>query len=290
MTLFELVKTTLDELYAQGLEEYDDETALDTSVKERKRHLSASYRQLHNSARQPIDYGDPATRLAYVHSYVATHGDYMIQVLDLLRQALDVERLFEGDTLRVSCIGGGPGSDILAVLKYLDEHQEEPTQKVVCYLLDREQAWAETWAEIDDSLAGRLRLKTNYQMLDVTDPQTWSQQRSSLKADLFILSYFVSEVYVYADKVTPFFENLLEKAKPGAMILYVDNDYDAFHQYFDSVCLRSGWDSLLSASESYVPRFSEQASSVQTYTDKFGGLYPKLKSKLAVRVWQKEDE
>ena len=41
----------------------------------------------------------------------------------------------------VTCVGGGPGSDTIGVLKYLDEHKkQEGIDKITCYLLDKEQA------------------------------------------------------------------------------------------------------------------------------------------------------
>ena len=64
MTLFELVKLALDELYAEGSAMYG--SALDAEIKQRMAYLSTCYGSLNNMSRTPIDYKDPATRFAYV--------------------------------------------------------------------------------------------------------------------------------------------------------------------------------------------------------------------------------
>jgi hypothetical protein len=57
MTIFELVKTTLDELYAQGRKQYGD--ALDHAIQQRIFYLEESYKQLTRTERAPLDYKDP---------------------------------------------------------------------------------------------------------------------------------------------------------------------------------------------------------------------------------------
>src|SRR5262245_15137264 len=120
MTIFELVKIALDELYAQGQEQYGED--LDQTITTRMEYLQTSYAQLNDEKREPVNYKDPATRFAYVFKYVAAHGDYVVQMMERLRLALE-GNIFQDRNAHVSCVGGGPGSDIIAVLKYLDEYR-----------------------------------------------------------------------------------------------------------------------------------------------------------------------
>lgn len=287
MTLFELVRIALDELYQQGKLEYGSQ--LDQVIPEKMKYLSNSYRNLDSTQREPLDYRDPATRFAYVYSYVAAHGDYIVQVLQELRDNLG-KSLFDNKSVRVSCVGGGPGSDILAVLKYFSENSYvEPVEKLTCYLLDREQAWADTWTELDDSLSEGISLKTNFQPLDVTNPESYQYQQNFLKADLFTMSYFISEVHSLdvGEVVSNFWKNLFQQAKTGAYFLYIDNGHSTFNEYFDNLCCDQGLESLLSENDvSRIPRYSEQASELETYTTKFGW-QPKLKGYLSYRVMRK---
>ena len=286
MTIFELVKLALDELYEEGNEEYG--TELDSTIKSRMTYLTNSYRDLNASDRKPVDYRDPATRFAYVFKYVAAHGDYLVQALEAIRHELG-GKILEGDTLRLSCIGGGPGSDVIGILKYLADYTDEPTEKLMCYLLDGEQAWADTWTEIGESLASKLAVNVNFQKLDVTDPGSWSAQKKFLKADLFTLSYFVSEVRsLDTGKITAFWKKLFDEANVGAMFVYVDNGHESFNEYFDAQWKdRKDLKCILADDNSWkTPRFSEQASELGIYKAKFVQS-PKLKSLLSFRVLRK---
>ena len=113
MTIFELVKIALDELYEEGQKQY--ESSLDKKIKERMGYLTESYGQLTDPNREPVNYKDPATRFAYVYKYVAAHGDYLVQVMQRLRARQG--NIFEAERVRVSCVGGGPGSDIIRGLE-----------------------------------------------------------------------------------------------------------------------------------------------------------------------------
>lgn len=287
MTIFQLVKIALDTLYAEAVALYGIEA--DAKIAEQIPYLSESYGKLNLANRKPVSYKDPATRFAYVYKYVASHGDYVVQVLNALRMKLKGP-IFTSESIRVSCVGGGPGSDIIAVLKYLDEWKDaEKVKRVTCYLLDKEQAWADTWTEIDDSLKTDLLLHANFQPLDVANPESWAQQKKFLQADLFTMSYFLSEVKALdeAGVVSKFWQTLFAEAKPGALFLYDDNGHDAFNTYFDDQWKKAGLSCVVNVTNQIVwPSFTEQKSDLGDYLTKFGQ-QPKLKTSLTYRVLRK---
>ena len=284
MTIFEVVKIALDELYAEGLRLYG--TKLDGRIITDLGYLTDNYRNLTNTSRTLVNYEDPARRFAYVYKYVAAHGDYLVQVLEKLAARRDA--VFEGSSVRVSCLGGGPGSDIVGVLKYLDEHNET-VEKLTCYLLDQEQAWADIWTELNEFLTPHVGLNVNFQAFGITNPVSWKNQRKFLQADLFTMIYFVSEVLTL-DKngaVARSWRDIFENAKSGALFVYIDNGHSDFTSYFDSQwkeaklrCVLSGDD------ERWIPRFSEQASELNEYRQKFEQS-PKIQSQVTYRVLRK---
>lgn len=287
MTSFELVKIALDGLYAEATVLHG--AATDSIISQRMTYLSTSYSGLNNTNRLPVDYKDPATRFAYVFKYVATHSDYIVQILNQLRSEVG-GTVFDMENLRLSCIGGGPGSDIIGVLRYLDERKaSEPVKKVTCYLLDREQAWADTWTELDDSMNLGTGLNVNFQPFDVTKPTSWAQQTKFQQADLFTMSYFVSEVKSLDVNgiVSSFWTTLFQNAKPGALFLYDDNGHDSFNSYFDGLWKAAGLELIVHATNEPIwPRGVEQASELKEYMTKFGQS-PKLKTPLTYRVLRK---
>jgi hypothetical protein len=289
MTIFELVKLALDELYAEAEQTYGSK--VDETIQKRIAYLSASYGRLATTDRKPVDYKDPATRFSYVFKYVAAHGDYLVQGLKMLRKELG-GNIFGGGNARVSCVGGGPGSDIIAVLKYLDEHKkQEGVDKITCYLLDKEQAWADTWTELDASLRIKIQLNANFQRLDVADPASWKYQRKFLQADLFTLSYFVSEVYSLdadgSERVTAFWQELFGNAKRGAIFVYTDNGSDRFNSYFRHQCEAAKLEQVMCRDNiEIIPSYTEQKSELAKYSHKFDH-DPKLKSTMTFRVLRK---
>ena len=287
MTLFQLVKIAIDVLYKDALKQYGSQA--DSVIKENFEYLRLSYGGLTNPNREPINYRDPATRFAYVYSYVATHGDYLVQLLALASQKLD--KVFHSDTARVSCIGGGPGSDVIAILKYLNDFSEkESVKKLIVYLLDKEQAWADSWTELDHQLDATVSLSTNFQPFDVTKPESWSLQRKFLDSDLFTLSYFVSEVYSLDGNgvVMKFWDTLFSEAKPGAIFIYDDNGYGDFNNYFDLQWKRHDIELIRGETNvRWTPRYTEQANVLDEYKAKFSSS-PKLQGYLSYRILRKK--
>jgi hypothetical protein len=287
VTLFELVKIALDELYSQGKKLHGIQ--LDAEIKGQMKYLAQSYANLTKADRPPVDYKNPATRFAYVYKYVATHGDYVVQILELLRDELGTN-IFADKKLRLTCVGGGPGSEIIGVLKYLDKFSsKEPVEKLTCYLLDREQAWADTWTEFDDSFTAHLHVSTNFQPLDVSNPASYASQIKFLDADLFTMSYFVSEVHSLngGGQVTKFFDTLFTNAKSGALFLYDDNSTPVWTDYFDGLWNSAGLTCLMAQTNvAWTPNYSEQTSDLGEYLEKFDHS-PNLKKQLSLRVLRK---
>jgi Putative SAM-dependent methyltransferase len=289
MTLFELVKIALDELYAEAQTRYG--TDVDARIKAAMEMLKKSYGELTDKNRQPVDYRDPATRFAYVYKYTASHGDYIYQILYNLRGALPDGHIFGVPKPKVSCIGGGPGSDIIGIVRYLDKFKahESLVTKVTCFLLDKQQAWADTWTEFEDAVATDLQVSAMFQPLDVTDPSSYRYQQKFLNADLFTMSYFLSEVHSLNEdgSVSAFLADVFSKAKSGAFFLYVDNGSQVWNDFIDQVQQKAGLKVVLGNTDVYwTPSYDEEKSQLGAYLTKFGEM-PKLRSRISYRVFQK---
>ena len=143
--------------------------------------------------------------------------------------------MFDGKSVRVACLGGGPGSDFLGILKYCIEYHRTPELK--CDLFDREAAWGESWSDVDDKISteDKLHTRTVYQHLDVTEPATYEWREKYLKqSDLFTMIYFLSEVYnLMDDGADDYFNHLLGGIRSGALVLYVDNNHSAFTSWIE---------------------------------------------------------
>ena len=111
MNCFQIIKSILDEEYNQIP---GNEVEKDEQIEARLNALSNSYAQL--SEGNTISYRDPITRFAYIYRYVTSHANL---VCTLLEKNSELNSIFDKERVKVACIGGGPGSDFLGILKYL---------------------------------------------------------------------------------------------------------------------------------------------------------------------------
>lgn len=272
MNCFQLIKSVLDEAYfAIPGKKATKDAAIEAALGE----LSKAYKNLLKKG--CLDYSDPARRFAYLYRYTTSHANI---VYNKINDHKSLRELFKEKRLMVSCIGGGPGSDFLGILKYCLKNQKKIDLK--CQIMDRDPAWSESWSDVDDKVKSSFRLSTSYQPIDVADPNSWGKFNKHFQADLFTLIYFVSEVYAVADKASDYFATLLSQMKPGAMLLYVDNNDSRFTEWFDGLVKKAKLEVLKSGSGVEKMPWDENKSDLEPYFSKFSPT--KLNADIAYRI------
>jgi hypothetical protein len=284
MNIFQVVKSVLDEQYAAipGTEEQKDD-----AIRKALRYLGECYARL-NTDECEIDYADPVTRFAYIYRYVTAHADYVCQLLASTRLG---NKLFfkeeedeEEKKVSITCIGGGPGSDLVGVLKFIERNRMEPALRFM--LLDREQLWNDAWCDVDTKLNNALKTSVNFLQFDVTNPKSWAGHQKYLNSDLFTLIYFVSETYAFRKEAADFYMNLFKNAKTGARFLFIDNDASCFSGWFDELCEKAGLTVVEKGEGRMTTDFGEEKKDLGEYYAKFGD--PKLQAKVAYRYLKKK--
>lgn len=278
MTLTQLIKLVLDQAYDDM--PYAKEKEKDECIKTCLETLSSKYRRLTRGAHEQIDYANPVTRFAYIYKYTIAHADYIMQ---LIREHEEVACLFTGGEATVSCLGGGPGSDFLGVMKHM--LLTGKTADLTCYIFDRERAWGDSWSEVAKVLSADFRVFPVFQQLDVTNATTWQAYHKYLKADLFTLSFFLSEVWKIRSEAQPYFDHCMAKAKRGSLFLFVDNNASEFYEWFDGLADKHGIQQLYAGAGNMAFSNEEEKTDLGRYYDKFG--WPKRESDVAFRVGKK---
>ena len=225
MNCFQLIKTVLDEAYG---EVPGSDKEKDAAIKKEMDSLSDGYKTLLKKG--CINYSDPARRFAYLFTYTTCHANIVFQRIDA---STALKKVFEKPEVTISCIGGGPGSDFLGILKYCGLRKKKPA--LTCYLLDRDAAWGESWSDVGEKVASHLALRTHFNPFDVTDPANWQIFKKHFQADIFTLIYFMSEVYALRNKAEAYFDALFSKMKAGSVLLFVDNNSAEFRDWFDGL-------------------------------------------------------
>jgi hypothetical protein len=279
MNVFQLVKSVLDEIYERipGLK-----AEKDNRIKAEIESLKAAYERLGEHG-VPNDYSKAVTRFAYIFKYVTSHANVVYQ---LLRTSPQLAVLFDRPQLSISCIGGGTGSDFLGILKYIINDTKKTPQLRV-NLFDKEPAWSECWNDVDEKLRSQLRISTSFVPFDVTDPKTWANYQKFLSSDLFTMIYFMSEINSLREEAEAFFTNLFENAKPGSLILYVDNNSPKFYGWLDSLVATHKWKVLKTGEQRLgMADLSEQKKDLGEYFTTFKD--PKIRANIAFRICQKQ--
>jgi hypothetical protein len=240
VSYFYIIKEVLDQLFQDipGLDNAQKYQAVDAKIAA----LSASYYKLTEDDRRAIDYSDPVSKFAYVYMYTACHAELIAQVaqeFDLLNQAAS-----SASNFRATCIGGGPGSDVIGLL---DAYASvEGAKNFHSWLIDRENSWGDCWGEISRFIDNKITVTTQVEpvnLLEVTEIEKAIQNsRRYLRADLITMSFVVSELYSFKDQAHRPLVKLLSSMRPGAYLLFIDNN-DAeghFPAWFDQLAAESG--------------------------------------------------
>jgi hypothetical protein len=191
---------------------------------------------------------------------------------------------------KVACLGGGPGTDALGVLKYLREFQPNAMSPTLeCCVMDKEPSWNVNWGAIAQ-LAG-APIVPYFCQLDVTQPVAPAAGAYLATADLITISYLISEVEKLNanGSVAQFVQNVFHSAKQGALLVYVDNS-GGHTAFFDGIAGMTGWNLL--SSWDWMPgqpqwgSFGEDVTHLDGYRARFVRNY-KIAARLSYRIFQK---
>ena len=202
MKVFEIVKTVLNEEYESVFPKAERDARIGKALKD----LSVAYSKVKNRGGPPLS--DPAVRFAYIYKYATAHAN---TVFDAIINNDQLKKIFDQENVKIACVGGGHGSDLLGIYKYVLMLQHKPN--MMFYLLDRDDAWSESWSEVDSMTKATIPSSTMFRHIDVCNKTSWEVHKKFLTSDLFTFVYFISEIFSCRIEATAFFQNLFQKAK-----------------------------------------------------------------------------
>jgi hypothetical protein len=230
---YRLISSVLADMEAELRLKHGD--SLDEQIKSHLHYLQSRYKTLHDSQQGP-SYSDDITQFCYVYKYVCAHADYMYK---LLRWARIEEKapLFNKSSIKVACIGAGPGSDLLGVLKYLMASKGvEPVAHVEFDLFDKELKWIDTSNALVSKLNTGITGVSRYETFDVTDRTSWEKIDFS-SFDLITSSFFVSETrrLNLGSSAKDLWNHVLESMSSDCLLAFNDNNDERVYLYFQKI-------------------------------------------------------
>jgi hypothetical protein len=210
---FSIVKGILDGLF-------DEITSEDWvgEIRDELRHLSQEFLEI--SRGNSINYQRIKTRFAFIYRYVGAHSCIMY---DRIGYSPTLKQIFSKRSVQVSCLGGGSGSELIGILKFIDTLERRP--QLTCHAYDKEKLWENSWMHLLNTLTLCPGMADDYQFrqLDVTQPFAYQRYPDLADSDLFTMNFLLSELQSTKKKETEiFFADLVRLAKPGACFFCVD--------------------------------------------------------------------
>ena len=198
----ELIRQVVEEgvrIYAE-----DNSLAIPEVLKGIRLHLN-SMTDEYRTEEPDIDYGDPLCRLGYLYRHGAANATLLEHVL----KADEVWPKKAGEspqTVRVCALGGGPGTELLGIAKYLTHLKHRIPRNISFTLLDYVPQWAETWddlsqrigvmlsSELEDTEVQPPIIAPAFLQFDVLDVASYKNYAFKFReADIVICNYLFSE-------------------------------------------------------------------------------------------------
>lgn len=168
-------------------------------------HLKTMSQEWYSGGQPQIDYEDPFCRLAYLYCHVAANANLFevsIRRTPELREY--VKQKLSLDGLRVCGLGGGPGTELLGLAKYVSRIPETGNILSADFtVFDKVQEWADSWSALQQVVTTsrcvgnrscpRLVVSRNFCCLDITQLDRFANIDILLQHDLYVLNYVVSE-------------------------------------------------------------------------------------------------
>lgn len=209
----------------------------DAAVNEALRTLQAHYGEMltREEEEDAISFSSRLLRLAYLYVYTPAHALF---VYKMLSHALEKGVGPQSSQLQdVLCLGGGPGSEVLGILKFI--YWSDPVAsetKRVFTVLDSEKAWSRTWKTVFRS--SPLPLTVTYEEHNVLKPldNDEFEDMAIPGYDLITVIFLFSALFCGNWRASEqFFCGVFSRMKSGAYLLFIDNNrpefYDPFYEW-----------------------------------------------------------
>jgi hypothetical protein len=229
--MLDAFESALRKLHSTGRKKFGEEWLV--RLAKRKEKLKQAYASLDESDRDPIQYSSLSARTAYVFAYAPTRAEYTREFL--MRHRIAVGRsLFEKGHICVVSFGGGPVSELVGLVKYLEDPASGEAVDSIRYVVyDKDGDWEDIAADVVASLRTDISVEAEYHAVDAADQQ--KMKEIDLKdVDLVIFSYIMSELAKLEkrDKISENFKHTLSSMPVNSKILFIDNKHKIFIDYF----------------------------------------------------------
>lgn len=196
------------------------EEAIQVQIRQQADHTSDQYRQPSPN----IDYYGSICRIAYLYRQGPAQATVIERVLlqsEHLRAILKNKR-----ELRVVAVGGGPGTELLGLIKLLAEVPNDLTN-ITFDVLDLVPQWRDTWEQFKRKAKAHtsLIIEANFSPLDVFDHQSYASYDTLFSdADIVVFNYIFSENQIVLNEAKHAVLHIWNRIPPGCAFVIIDRN------------------------------------------------------------------
>ena len=252
---------------------------LDSLVPQVKKAILRMRHVYHSGNRPEIPFECLVYRLAYLYEYASANAFAVEAVLndDAKNQRLISSLLTSKQRISLCCFGGGPGSEIVGVAKWIVQQQLGTTQLEVV-VTDKYPQWKDQWKSVRDTLntnflasgavsaqRQRLVVPKGFGKVDVIDPESAQLPPLVHGFDLYVVSYVVSHIYAPEDlsRFCQFMRSVIDYAPKGSKFLFIDRREPEWVQWVTTLLDHPG----IEISEPYFSSRDSPGDSQEEKTD-----------------------
>ena len=220
----------LEKLNKRGGKEYGERWA--SVVRERRESLEEEYKGLTVDGRDPIDYSDLASRALYVFAYAAPRAYFAHEFL--CRHRAEVGKpLFAQNHLDIISFGGGPASELVGLIHYLDDHEDEAVTSIKYTVLDKGGEWKRVAKHVIKGIESEIAIEHSFLEVDFADHDGCAEIDIA-GADLLMFSYISSELCALEakDDIEKNLNDILSKMTGGTRMLFIESKVTQFIKFF----------------------------------------------------------
>jgi Putative SAM-dependent methyltransferase len=287
--IFEVFEKVLAELESSGNDVFGENWH--DEIQSSLIALSSYYgnQNLRDPNRDLIEYGGLPTQAAYIFMYAIGRAEFTYQLLCRFRKHLGVP-LFEGTSLNITSVGGGPASEIVGLVRYLSdqEHGEEITE-ILYDVIDKEGDWDDVVSLVINALQSDIEITPRFYQADLA-VSDGAKDISLEFDDLVIMSFFVSEICELPNPkvVKENIEQILGTMSGGSKLFYNDSDAYSFYMYMNNRAKSiKGMMEVCEVQDTIVLDYNDPGATFQAYAEAFDKT-PHLSSKAVSKFYERK--
>jgi hypothetical protein len=192
-------------------------------------HIQATSSE-HQNPDPNIDYNDPLCRLGYLFTHVGANATLFEKTI-IKSSSLSSFISGKSDQKVALCtVGGGPGTELLGLTKYLLVSEIVPSE-VAFTVLDRVPEWGESWEFLADASQNLLKnslgkcpvIQRGFYPMDAVNPQSYTDYAWLFeRVDIIIFNYLISENKVRLNEFEQTLSLMTQKVKEGCIFVVID--------------------------------------------------------------------